>query len=122
LTTVHHPLIQIGATAATMLLKALDEEALDREPAPEQVVHPTELVVRESTAPPRTAPLSTIDASLNRLSGPDASTVPAETTRIAASIGSVNVKQGPADPPGSMPAGFRFSSPDGSLKPADSGR
>ena len=53
LTTVHHPLIQIGATAATLLLGALDAESNDDPRPAERIVLPTELVVRESTAAPR---------------------------------------------------------------------
>ncbi len=51
LTTVHHPLTQIGATAATLLLYRLHCPGDDRPPA--QIVLRTELIVRESTAAPR---------------------------------------------------------------------
>jgi LacI family transcriptional regulator len=66
LTTVHHPLIQIGSTAATLLLGALDAESIDDPRPAERIVLPTELVVRESTAAPRIGSLKPVDPSLNR--------------------------------------------------------
>lgn len=52
LTTVDHPLIQIGAAATTVLLNRLDAEASNETRPAERVVLPTELIVRESTAVP----------------------------------------------------------------------
>lgn len=52
LTTVRHPLRQIGETAATMLLDRLDEDAGEAR-ALAQIVLPAELIIRESTAAPR---------------------------------------------------------------------
>jgi DNA-binding LacI/PurR family transcriptional regulator len=51
MTTVHHPLTRIGATAATLLLDCLQCPGDDC-PAT-QIVLPTDLIVRESTAAPR---------------------------------------------------------------------
>jgi DNA-binding LacI/PurR family transcriptional regulator len=48
LTTVRQPLMQMGATAAELVM----ELALGREPAHERIELPTTLVVRQSTAPP----------------------------------------------------------------------
>lgn len=55
LTTVRHPLLQIGRTAATMLLDYLDDDARDM-CTQAQIVLPAELIVRESTAAPRLIP------------------------------------------------------------------
>ena len=48
LTTVRQPLVEMGRTAAEMLLKMID----GREPHGRQVELATELVVRSSTGPP----------------------------------------------------------------------
>ena len=53
LTTVRHPLMQIGATAATVLLDRLETSA-DEELSGTQVVLHGELILRGSTAAPRT--------------------------------------------------------------------
>ena len=50
MTTVHHPLMEIGAMAATLLLDRLD----DASRSARQVILPVQLIVRESTATPRT--------------------------------------------------------------------
>lgn len=47
LTTVRQPLLEKGRTAARLLIESLSESG----PAPENVVLPTELVLRESTLP-----------------------------------------------------------------------
>lgn len=52
LTTVRQDVSLQGASAARMLLEILHPQA-EEQPAPESVVLPTELIVRESTAPPR---------------------------------------------------------------------
>jgi LacI family repressor for deo operon, udp, cdd, tsx, nupC, and nupG len=49
ITTVRQPIIKIGETAASLLIKWMDDVA---EPAQESVTLPVELVIRESTAPP----------------------------------------------------------------------
>lgn len=49
LTTVRQPLMQMGATAAELIM----ELAVGRAPAHERIELPTTLVVRQSTAPPR---------------------------------------------------------------------
>jgi len=100
LTTVHHPLIQIGATAATLLLSALDAESNDMPRAAERIVLPTELVVRESTGAPRSTPLRPVDASLNKVAQPTVIRTPIENIRLSS----------PA--PEGVPAGLRFSSPE----------
>lgn len=100
LTTVHHPLIQIGATAASLLLTAIDAEAADEERPAEQVVLGTELVIRESTAAPRTKPLVPVDASLNRTTRPAVLGPPGTPSRVVAPVGDVGT------------GAFRFSSPE----------
>jgi hypothetical protein len=100
LTTVHHPLIQIGATAATLLLSALDAESNDDPRPAERIILPTELVVRESTSAPRTASFKPVDPSLNRTATPSVIRTPVETIRL-----NPPVREG-------IPATLRFSSPD----------
>jgi LacI family transcriptional regulator len=51
LTTVRQPLIEMGRVATTMLLRLIAEEPLDSM----RVELTTNLVVRESSGPPRTA-------------------------------------------------------------------
>ncbi|MBC8161652.1 MAG: LacI family DNA-binding transcriptional regulator [Roseiflexaceae bacterium] len=52
LTTVRQPLLQMGAAAATMLLKRIEQPELP----PERLELPTELIVRASTAAPAPSP------------------------------------------------------------------
>jgi DNA-binding LacI/PurR family transcriptional regulator len=52
LTTVHHPLVQIGATATTLILNRIDVEASGRPYQAETVTMDTELIIRESTGRP----------------------------------------------------------------------
>jgi DNA-binding LacI/PurR family transcriptional regulator len=56
LTTVSVPMAQIGAAGMRRLLALLDDPLDGGGPAPLVNVHPTELVVRASTAPPPTHP------------------------------------------------------------------
>lgn len=53
LTTVHHPLIQIGAMATTLILEKLDSEAAGNPKPAEHLVMTAEMIMRESTARPR---------------------------------------------------------------------
>jgi DNA-binding LacI/PurR family transcriptional regulator len=112
LTTVHHPLIEIGAQATTVLLNALDGESSDNPRSAEQIVLPTELIVRESTAPPRQTPLRLVDAPRGYASptgvdaGYDRIAQPVILEPAIESIGSATaVRDG-------IPAGLRFSSPE----------
>jgi len=100
LTTVHHPLIQIGATAATLLLSALDAESNDQPRDAERIVLATELVVRESTAAPRAKALNTVDESLNRAARPTVLKASIESIRLSSPL------------PEGVPAALRFVSPD----------
>jgi LacI family transcriptional regulator len=54
LTTIHQPLVEIGKTAVTMLLRLIAGQQLDSN----HVELSTSLVVRKSCASPRTAPLT----------------------------------------------------------------
>lgn len=49
LTTVHAPCLELGRTAATMLLRLINGEALEMT----RVVLPTEFIERRSCQPPR---------------------------------------------------------------------
>jgi LacI family transcriptional regulator len=53
LTTIHQPLVEIGKTAVTMLLRLIGGEQLESN----HVELSTSLVVRKSCAPPRRGPL-----------------------------------------------------------------
>jgi len=52
LTTVDHPLIQIGAAATTLLLNRLTADSAGEEKPAESIILPTQLVIRQSTAMP----------------------------------------------------------------------
>jgi DNA-binding LacI/PurR family transcriptional regulator len=53
LTTVHHPLIQLGAMAITIILDKITADAAGQNKPAEHFIMDAELVIRESTAPPR---------------------------------------------------------------------
>jgi len=55
LTTIHQPLVEIGKTAVSMLLRLIAGEQLESN----HVELSTSLVLRKSCAPPRAGPLPT---------------------------------------------------------------